>query len=84
MMESYRKNGGIQPVNKKDIPEKPLGGASTPAPVRARVTNPTQAVNEYSFSGAIFIFLYFQKTIYAYGLYFDVYTYTGPRDLVTS
>ena len=35
--ESYRKNGGIRPVNKKDILEKPQGGVTPPPPVPARV-----------------------------------------------
>ena len=30
MVGSLLKNGDIRPVNKKDIPEKPMGVASTP------------------------------------------------------
>ena len=46
MGESYRKNGDVRPVNKKDIPEKPQGGCINPPPpppVPARVKKLSEA-----------------------------------------
>ena len=58
--ESYRKNGDNRTVNKKDIPEKPQGGASPPPPLcRRGLRSIWFYVNKNGFETSHYVFFSF-------------------------